>query len=71
MKTFINLSIEEQKEVYNKAWLFKHNHSDHVENLIKDEQNIISPSGSDLFYPELWKPMHWKWFIERIQYEMS
>jgi len=61
------LKEEEKKEVYNKAFTWKHDHADHVANLMEREKcllnNAYPPSGSDLFKPELWKPAHWRWFL--------
>lgn len=36
----------------------------HVDELRKNSQNSIYPSGSDMWKPELWKGSHWNWFFE-------
>ena len=63
MKKYDDLSEEELREVARLANEFKKNHASHVDNLIKIAKIAVAPSGSDLFHPELWKPIHWKWFI--------
>jgi hypothetical protein len=66
MKQYKDLTEEEQKEVYNKAFTWKHDYADHVAKLLDQSkyEYAVVPSGSDLFKPELWKPCHWKWFYQ-------
>ena len=49
-----------------KAEQWYKDHTEHVKHLIKTS-NInfpIRPSLEDLSKPELWKGMHWIWFLE-------
>ena len=65
MREYKDLSTEEIKEIYNKAFTFLHDHADHVHGLFEKETPCVAPSGSDLFKPELWKGIHWAWFIKK------
>lgn len=64
MRKYDDLSLEEKVAVAKLGNNFRKNHESYVANLIKIAEKEIAPSGSDLFHPELWKPMHWKWFSE-------
>ena len=64
MMTVKDLSKEELFELYNKAFTFTHDHTDTVENMVKNCEYSVAPSGSDMFRPELWKDIHWVWFRE-------
>lgn len=66
MKNYDDLSAEEQKDLYNKAHSFLHDHSDHVHNLFDKKTPSVAPSGSDMFHPELWKGIHWVWFFTSL-----
>ena len=66
MLQFEELDKEKQFEVYNRAFTWRHDHADHVANLLKDCKDKVAPSGSDIFRPELWKSIHWKWFLEDL-----
>lgn len=48
---------------------YKHEHASHVHRLYKSARTAIAPSGSDLFKPELWKPIHWKWYLDTARTE--
>ncbi len=65
MTEYQDLSTEEIKQVYDKAFTFLHDHADHVNSLFEKTTPCIAPSGSDLFHPELWKGIHWAWFIKK------
>jgi len=39
-------------------------HKEHVDKLTKGDKGSIYPIGSDESHPELWKPMHWRWFLK-------
>lgn len=56
--------IEEYIE--DKAETWYQNHKEHVEKLIKnsDVNFPVRPSLEDMERPELWKGMHWIWFLE-------
>ena len=43
----------------------------HVDSLILESKESVAPSGSDLFRPELWKAIHWRWFLELNKPEAS
>lgn len=36
-----------------------------------ENEKGYSPSGSDLYRPELWKELHWKWFMKLIKDHFS
>ena len=38
-------------------------HMRHVHKLVKDHGPSVEPTGSDVSRPELWKAIHWRWFI--------
>lgn len=63
VKEFKDLTDEERKVVFNKAFTFLHDHSDHIYTLFNKLTPMIAPSGTDLWHPELWKGIHWNWFI--------
>lgn len=63
MKEFKELTTEERKEVFNKAFTFLHDHPDHIHSLFNKDTSWVAPSGSDLWHPELWKGIHWAWFL--------
>jgi hypothetical protein len=58
------LTQEELFNVYSKAFTWNHDHADLVERLIANAKGkrSVAPCGSDIFHPELWKDIHWKWF---------
>ena len=64
MNDYEQLSVEEQVSVYNKAFTFLHDHADYVHNLFTKYTPSVEPSVSDLFRPELWKGIHWVWFLK-------
>lgn len=55
-------NLEYASNAYN--WYEKHDK--HVEKLLSVAKNSVKPSREDLNHPELWKPMHWKWFFENF-----
>jgi hypothetical protein len=63
MKEFKDLTNEDQKVIFNNAFTFLHDHADHVHSLFDKQTPIVAPSGSDLWHPELWKGIHWAWFV--------
>lgn len=67
MKKYEHLTTEAQKTVYDKAFTFMHDHADHVHNLFDNKTQAVAPSGSDMFHPELWKGIHWVWFLNKIK----
>lgn len=63
MKTYYDLQPHEQIRVQAEAYHWHDNHTEHVNKLLDTEKpHAYSPSGSDLFRPELWKAGHWRWF---------
>lgn len=63
MKTFADLTTEEKREIRKKAKEFYDAHKAHVVSIYLAYPTVgIAPSGSDMFRPELWKGMHWRWF---------
>lgn len=66
MQEFDNLTEQEKESVLEKAmaWYTEHeNHVDQMLELLGVRTKGIRPSGSDMFRPELWKDIHWKWFF--------
>ena len=51
------LAIERGKE-----WL--NDHKDHIKKLVDSCSNEITPTGEDFVRPELWKGIHWRWFLK-------
>lgn len=64
MRTFKDLNTEEKLNMYNTAHNFLHDHCEHVHSLFDKKTPAIAPSGSDMFKPELWKGIHWAWFVD-------
>ena len=64
MKEYKDLSREEIVKIDSIAFSFLHDHVDHVYGLFDKNTPSVAPSGSDLFHPELWKGIHWVWFIK-------
>ena len=44
-----------------RAWYREHRQ--HVNRMLVDHGPQIEPSGSDAGRPELWKDIHWRWFM--------
>lgn len=63
MRKFIETSFNERMEIEQKAKAWLQNHSNHVALISDLSENAVSPSGSDMFRPELWKGIHWNWFF--------
>jgi len=38
-------------------------HRQHVNKMLANHGPQIEPSGSDASRPELWKDIHWRWFM--------
>lgn len=38
-------------------------HRSHVNKMLKEHGPQVMPTGSDVARPELWKAMHWRWFM--------
>lgn len=38
-------------------------HRQHVDAMLRKPGPKIEPSPEDAGSPELWKPMHWRWFL--------
>jgi hypothetical protein len=63
MKTFDDLTIDEKREIRKKAREWYENHKAHVQAIYSKSRHVgIAPCGSDMFRPELWKGIHWRWF---------
>ena len=39
-------------------------HSQHIMNITANTENFYPPSDEDKDDPKLWKPEHWKWYLE-------
>lgn len=55
LRTMLLIAIG--NEWYNK-------HTEHVNKLVQNVTISVPPSGVDVLSPELWKPMHWRWFFD-------
>lgn len=64
MIEYSQLNKEEQDKIQKQGKEWFQEHKSHVYSLIEKETAKVAPSGSDMFRPELWKPMHWKWFLD-------
>ena len=65
MKTVSSLTPKEIQEIKTKGESFLSKHSIHVLTVINNgPKYIVPPSGVDLFRPELWKAIHWRWFSQ-------
>ena len=51
---------QEDKE---KALAWYKDHKEHVDKLIVSCNGGYKPSSEDIIEPALWKPSHWKWFL--------
>lgn len=38
-------------------------HRRHVNDMLREHGPEGEPTGSDAGRPDLWKPMHWRWFM--------
>lgn len=52
--------IDRHKEVA-RAWYSAH--WAHVNAMLRENGPQVEPSLEDAGNPELWKPMHWRWFM--------
>jgi len=64
MVEFALLGDEDKIRVAGLATSWYREHIHHVVKLVRKQSVAYSPSGSDLFRPELWKAAHWKWFTD-------
>lgn len=71
MKQIEDLTSDEKKELYNKAFTYSHDNSELVHNSFNKKTPSIAPSGSDMFHPELWKDIHWSWFFKYVNDDIS
>ena len=62
MITWYELDDLEKARVSVRAEAWYKEHKSHVNQLIEESSGSYSPSGSDLYRPELWKSAHWRWF---------
>lgn len=63
MLQFKDCTDAEQQTILTSAHKYWKKYHSSLIKLVGDENHEVLPSGSDLFRPELWKPMHWKWFL--------
>lgn len=66
MIEYEELSKGEQHRVCKLAWNWYTEQAEHVDALMKCHDKRIAPSGSDLFHPELWKAIHWNWYMRLV-----
>lgn len=51
-----------------RAQLWYKAHKQHIDNYVKDEKLSIPPTEPyDKRQPEVWKPIHWKWFLNNYR----
>lgn len=67
MKDFYEITEQEQEQVLTLASEWVRKHPDAVKRKLKMAEGSVSPSGSDLFNPELWKSSHWSWFFSHLK----
>jgi hypothetical protein len=58
------------KKLEKAAWMkkageWKQQHEEHVNALVTSVTTGYQPSQEDQQEPNLWKPEHWKWFLEQ------
>lgn len=58
------LNCQEQLEIRKNAMNYLNKHKTKIYKNISEQTEKISPTGNDLFSPELWKSSHWKWFLD-------
>lgn len=65
MVEYKDLSEDEQLVVADKAEAFYRIHEKYVDLLVEQAKRYkgVPPSGSDIFNPEVWKDIHWKWYF--------
>lgn len=64
MKKYKDLTLEEKDQVLKKALIYISNNFKSTHKLFNKNTPMVEPSGSDMFKPELWKDIHWKWYLE-------
>lgn len=64
MIQYHQLNHDDKEQIQQLAFNYFALHKTHIYSLIKKDTNKIPPCGSDLFHPELWKEIHWKWFLD-------
>lgn len=67
MRQFQDLTLTEILKMSELANEYYAKHTSHVNRLYKTCKHLgVSPSGSDLMKPELWKGVHWRWYSNRF-----
>ena len=64
MVKFEQLNEQEQTKVREEAMKFFQPRKNQIYKNLEKDTPKVAPSGSDLFHPELWKSIHWKWFLD-------
>lgn len=64
MIQYNQLNEEEQNKIRENAMNWFKEHKKHVYSLVDETKDKVAPSGSDLYHPELWKGIHWRWFLD-------
>jgi hypothetical protein len=61
----LHMSID---EALNRGKVWYKEHAKHVAKILhkNPSKTAIKPTGSDLIHPELWKAIHWRWFMSRL-----
>lgn len=63
MTEFQDLTLDEKLKIRALARAFYEAHTESVRELYLVNPGLgVAPSGLDLFHPELWKGIHWRWF---------
>lgn len=45
------------------ARIWYKDHRRHVNGMLRENGPQVEPTGSDASRPELWKDIHWRWFM--------
>jgi len=54
------------REAIEAALNWRERHWQHVVRLETFAPDGVAPSGSDVWHPELWKDIHWRWLRESV-----
>ncbi len=63
---FDSLSPEIRSLIFEKACDWFYLHENEITIAMNNEFVDYPPSGTDIYMPEVWKGVHWKWFMRLI-----
>ena len=64
MIKFSQLNKDEQSKILSDGMKYFVKNKSTVRKSVDKNTEKSAPTGSDLYHPELWKPSHWKWFLD-------